>query len=117
MNSHSKILITRKRVFLKTFFNEFKSVAPFAIALMILIAYPSDVSEGLGFDFYSEIDQTTAEVKSKLVKMQKQRESISIADMFEMQMLENPLSRLSDLSSSVDSLPNQLVNQYASSLR
>lgn len=116
MNSHSKILITREYIF-KTILNEFKSVGPFAIALMILIGYPSDVPKGLGFDFYSEIDQTTAEVKSKLDNMREQRESISIADMFEMQMLENHISRLSDMSSSVNSLSNQLVSKYVSSLR
>lgn len=55
------------------------------------------------------LNEATASVKLKLAKIASARSSISIGDMFEMQMLMNHLSQLSDMSTNVVSASHQAI--------
>ena len=55
------------------------------------------------------INQAIADVQAKLGLLKQKGERISILDMFEMQMLMNHLSQLSEMSTSVVSASNSAI--------
>jgi hypothetical protein len=67
-------------------------------------------------DLFDLIGSATKEVTKKLEKM-KQTSNISIPDMFEMQMLMNHLSQLSEMSSSVVSASNSAISSMARNVK
>src|SRR5438045_4135943 len=64
-------------------------------------------------DLFSLVNTATASAKAKLLEIQKRRSAISIGDMFEMQMLMNHLSQLSEMSTSVVSASNSAISSMA----
>jgi len=82
------------------------------------MGYSGDVNRD-GFkvdDLFKLIGDATKEVTKKLEKM-KQTDNISIPDMFEMQMLMNHLSQLSEMSSSVVSASNSAISSMARNVK
>lgn len=55
------------------------------------------------------VSDATVSAKTKLQAIQSRRSSVSIADMFDMQMLMNHLSQLSECSASVVSACNTAI--------
>jgi len=69
-----------------------------------------------GFDvkiLFSIVNTATLSAKAKLLQIQANQSSISIADMFEMQMLMNHLSQLSEMSTAVVNASNTAINSMA----
>lgn len=58
---------------------------------------------------FTLLNDATTSAKTKIKAIQNNRSSISIGDMFEMQMLMNHLSQLSEMSSNVVSASNQAI--------
>lgn len=63
------------------------------------------------------VNFATASVKAKLLEIQAKRSSISIGDMFEMQMLMNHLSQLSEMSTAVVSGANAAMMSMARNVK
>ena len=63
------------------------------------------------------VNSATISAKAKLDQMQARKSSISIADMFDMQMLMNHLSQLSEMSSSVVSAANTSVMSMSRAIK
>lgn len=59
------------------------------------------------------VNDATVSAKTKLAELNARRSSISIADMFDMQMLMNHLSQLSEMSSNVVSSANSAIMTMA----
>ena len=59
------------------------------------------------------INDATISAKTKLLEIQSRRSAISIGDMFEMQMLMNHLSQLSEMSTGVVSASNTAIMSMA----
>ena len=73
-----------------------------------------------GFDVKGLLDivnDATVSAKTKLAQLQARRSSISIADMFDMQMLMNHLSQLSEMSTSVVSASNSAISSMARNVK
>jgi len=68
-------------------------------------------------DLFSLVNTATASAKAKLLEIQARRSAISIADMFEMQMLMNHLSQLSEMSTSVVSASHTAVSSMARNVK
>ena len=66
---------------------------------------------------FSIINNATISAKSKLSSIKSRRSSISIGDMFEMQMLMNHLSQLSEMATSVVSASNSAIASMARNLK
>jgi hypothetical protein len=66
---------------------------------------------------FQVINNAVASAKVKLSAIQANRSSISIGDMFEMQMLMNHLSQLSEMSSAVVSASNSAINRMAQNVK
>jgi hypothetical protein len=64
-------------------------------------------------DLFSLVNDATASAKAKILNIKAQRSSISIGDMFEMQMLMNHLSQLSEMSTGVVSASNSAIMSMA----
>lgn len=64
-----------------------------------------------------EIDLLTQHVKSKIAQIQSKRSSMSIADMFDLQMAMNKLSQFTEMSTSVISAMNTSVNNVARNIK
>jgi len=91
--------------------------------------YPGDIQESsnsqqgknqVGFNMRYLLDivnDATISAKAKLAIMKARRSSISIADMFDMQMLMNHLSQLSEMSTSVVSAANGSINSMARAIK
>jgi hypothetical protein len=74
------------------------------------------VAEKKGISFsalISAIEDLTAVAKSKIAMIRSKRSSMSIADMFDLQMAMNRLSQLSDMSTSVIQAMNTSVGSIA----
>ncbi|MBA3602584.1 MAG: DUF5407 family protein [Parachlamydiaceae bacterium] len=70
----------------------------------------ANIQDGLNVkSLFKVVNDATASVKVKLAKIASNRSSISIGDMFEMQMLMNHLAQLSDMSTNVVSASNQAI--------
>lgn len=66
---------------------------------------------------FSVINDATVSAKTKLSAIKSQRSAISIGDMFEMQMLMNHLSQLSEMATSVVSASNSAISSMARNLK
>lgn len=62
---------------------------------------------------FSLVNDATVSAKTKLLEIKNRRSSISIGDMFEMQMLMNHLSQLSEMASSVVQASNAAIMSMA----
>lgn len=65
----------------------------------------------------SLINSATDTVKAKLDEFKTKGSSVSIADMFEMQMLMNSLSQLSEMSTSVVAAANASTQSMARAIK
>lgn len=63
------------------------------------------------------VDAAVASARTKLNQIQNNKSSISIGDMFEMQMLMNHLSQLSEMSSDVVSAANSAITRMAQNVK
>ena len=72
---------------------------------------------GTNDDLVNTISTATAAVKDKLGEMSSSGGSISIVDMFQMQMLMNKLSQLSEMSTSVVSASNSAIASMARNVK
>ena len=68
-------------------------------------------------DLTSTIATATESVKNKLAEMSKAGPSVSILQMFEMQMAMNRLSQLSEMSTSVVSASNSAISSMARNVK
>jgi len=76
------------------------------------------VEQGFKVDFLvSIVNDATVSAKRKLEIMKARRSSISIADMFDIQMLMNHLSQLSEMSTSVVSASNSAISSMARNVK
>lgn len=66
---------------------------------------------------FSIINDATISAKTKLEYIKNNRSAISIGDMFEMQMLMNHLSQLSEMSTSVVSASNSAIQRMAQNVK
>lgn len=66
---------------------------------------------------FAVINDATISAKAKLSSIKSRRSSISIGDMFEMQMLMNHLSQLSEMSTSVVSASNSAIGSMARAIK
>jgi hypothetical protein len=66
---------------------------------------------------FSIINNATVSAKAKLSSIKSRRSAISIGDMFEMQMLMNHLSQLSEMATSVVSASNSAIASMARNLK
>jgi hypothetical protein len=62
---------------------------------------------------FSLVNDATISAKTKLLEIKNRRSSISIGDMFEMQMLMNHLSQLSEMSTGVVAASNSAIMSMA----
>jgi len=77
-------------------------------------AYFVAAKRGLSFSaLVSAIEDLTAVAKSKIAMIRSKRSSMSIADMFNLQMAMNRLSQLSEMSTSAISAMNTAVSSMA----
>lgn len=63
------------------------------------------------------IDNATASAQNKITDIQNRASAVSIGDMFEMQILMNNLSQLSEMSTAVVSASNSAVKTMAQNVR
>ena len=73
-----------------------------------------------GFDvkiLFSVVNEATISAKTKLQQIKANRSAISIGDMFEMQMLMNHLSQLSEMSTAVVSASQTAIMSMARNLK
>lgn len=63
------------------------------------------------------VDHATSSAKAKLMEIKGRRSAISIGDMFEMQMLMNHLSQLSEMSTAVVSASNTAIGSMARNVK
>ncbi len=68
-------------------------------------------------DLVSTITTATDSVNNKLAKLQQGGDNINIVQMFEMQMLMNRLSQLSEMSTSVVSASNSAISSMARNVK
>jgi hypothetical protein len=68
-------------------------------------------------NLFSLVNIATTSAKAKLLEIQQRRSAISIGDMFEMQMLMNHLSQLSEMSTSVVSASNTAISSMARNVK
>jgi len=68
-------------------------------------------------DLFKVINDAVASAKTKLSAIKNNRSSISIGDMFEMQMIMNHLSQLSEMSTSVVSASNSAIARMAQNVK
>lgn len=62
---------------------------------------------------FALVNNATVSAKTKLLEIQSRRSAISIGDMFEMQMLMNHLSQLSEMATGVVSASNSAIMSMA----
>jgi hypothetical protein len=66
---------------------------------------------------FKVIADAVASAKTKLSEIKTRKSSISIGDMFEMQMLMNHLSQLSEMSTNVVAASNAAISSMARNLK
>jgi hypothetical protein len=66
---------------------------------------------------FSLVNNATVSAKQKLTQIQNNKSAISIGDMFEMQMLMNHLSQLSEMSSDVVAATNSAIQRMAQNVK
>lgn len=65
----------------------------------------------------SIVNNAALSVQTKIAQMQSQESSISIGDMFDMQMLMNHLQQLSEMTTSVVSSANTVIMDMARNIK
>lgn len=94
-------------------FGEVNTIVEFGIG-----RHDGDRHEGFTVqNLFSLINTATGSAKEKLLEIQRNRSAISIGDMFEMQMLMNHLSQLSEMSTSVVSASNTAISSMARNVK
>ena len=89
-----------------------------AIILDLNIYVQGDTENSLDFNELIEVIQiSVTSVKAKIDEIQARGESVSIGDMFEMQMLMNHLAQLSEMSTSVVSAANSAIQSMARNIK
>jgi len=74
--------------------------------------------EGISFDELAKlVNEQTSKVKNKIQEMRSKGDEISIGEMFEMQMLMNLLSQLTEMSTQVVAAANQSIIQVARNIK
>lgn len=68
-------------------------------------------------DLFHVVHNATISAKAKLLQIKSRRSAISIGDMFEMQMLMNHLSQLSEMSTSVVAAANSAIMSMARNVK
>lgn len=77
-----------------------------------------DKKIGLQFSYLVDaIEQLTVIAKSKIAMIRSQKSSMSIADMFDLQMAMNRLSQFSEMSTSIISSMNTAINAMARNVK
>lgn len=74
----------------------------------------------LGFSveaLFHLVNDATLSAKAKLLEIKSRRSAVSIGDMFEMQMLMNHLSQLSEMSTNVISASNTAISSMARNVK
>lgn len=78
----------------------------------------SNIQSGFGVQtLFKVINDATISAKTKLLEIKNRRSSISIGDMFEMQMLMNHLSQLSEMSTSIVAASNSAIADMARNVK
>lgn len=73
---------------------------------------------GLSFSVLVDtIEQLTSMAKSKIAMIRSKRSSVSVADMFDLQMAMNRLTQLSEMSTSVIASMNTAISSMAKNIR
>ncbi len=84
------------------------------------MGFDSGTRQGLGFDvedLITVVTDATNEAQDKIQNIKNNNESVSIGDMFEMQMLMNHLSQLSEMSTAVVSASHAAIKTMAQNVR
>lgn len=68
-------------------------------------------------DLFKLVNEATVSARTKLQVIRSKRSAVSIADMFEMQMLMNHLSQLSEMSTNVISASNAAIQSMARNVK
>lgn len=68
-------------------------------------------------NLFQIVNNATLSAQAKLQLIQSKRSAVSIADMFEMQMLMNHLSQLSEMSTNVVSASNAAIQSMARNVK
>jgi len=77
-----------------------------------------NIQSGFGVQsLFKIVSDATLSAKSKLLEIKNRRSAISIGDMFEMQMLMNHLSQLSEMSTNVVSASNAAISSMARNIK
>jgi hypothetical protein len=77
-----------------------------------------NIQSGFGVQsLFKLISDATVSAKTKLQQIKNRRSAISIGDMFEMQMLMNHLSQLSEMSTNVVAASNAAISSMARNLK
>ncbi len=63
------------------------------------------------------VNNSTVSAKAKLTAIQQRRSAISIADMFDMQMLMNHLSQMSEMSTAIVNAANSAIVSMARNVK
>ena len=66
---------------------------------------------------FKTVHDATISAKAKLLEIKARRSAISIGDMFEMQMLMNHLSQLSEMATSVVSASHSAISRMAQNVK
>lgn len=78
----------------------------------------SNVQSGFSVKaLFATINNATISAKAKLSSIKSRRSAISIGDMFEMQMLMNHLSQLSEMATSVVSASSSAITDMARNMK
>jgi hypothetical protein len=76
------------------------------------------IQSGFGVQtLFKIVADATVSAKTKLLLIKNRRSAISIGDMFEMQMLMNHLSQLSEMSTNVVSASNSSIQSMARNVK
>ena len=77
-----------------------------------------NIQSGFGVQtLFKIVHDATISAKNKLLEIKGRRSAISIGDMFEMQMLMNHLSQLSEMSTAVVSASNSAIASMARNVK
>jgi len=78
----------------------------------------NSVQKGVSLKYLLDIvNDATVSAKDKLSQLKARQSAISIADMFDMQMLMNHLSQLSEMSTAVVSASNSAIASMARNVK
>jgi hypothetical protein len=78
----------------------------------------SGIQSGFGVQsLFKILNDATVSAKTKLLEIKNRRSAISIGDMFEMQMLMNHLSQLSEMTTAVVSAANSSIGTMARNVK